>query len=280
MAEPIATFGLGAIAAYLGKDGIQKLLGPTADYLGEGLKDFTKKRVEAIGHIFKKAEQILGQEIESPGEVPPKVLKAILDEGSYCNSRLAIEYFGGILASSRSEDGRDDRGARIAKMVDLLSTYQLRSHYLIYSTISNLSSFKGFSFREEDRDKMATFIPMTSFYDAMQFSDSERCQLESLLNHIFTGLRAEELICDRLKYGSREAVNSFIFEDFFSQEDAIFTGVTESGIVCQPSELGAEVFLWAFGHANKPLDFIFDNEFSSEVKGVPTTLRGARLLTE
>jgi len=101
MSEPIATVGLSAIAAYLGKDGIQKLLGPTADYLGEGLKDFTQKRVEAIGQIFRKAEQRLGQQLESSGEVPPKVLKSILDEGSYCNNPLAIEYFGGILATSR-----------------------------------------------------------------------------------------------------------------------------------------------------------------------------------
>ena len=34
--EPITTIGLG-VAAYLAKDGIGKLLGPTADYLGEGL---------------------------------------------------------------------------------------------------------------------------------------------------------------------------------------------------------------------------------------------------
>jgi len=48
MPEPLTTVGLG-IAAYLGKDGIQKLLGPTADYLGQGLRDFTQKRAHTIG---------------------------------------------------------------------------------------------------------------------------------------------------------------------------------------------------------------------------------------
>ena len=125
MPEPLTTVGLGAVAAYLGKDGIQKLLGPTADYLGQGLRDFTEKRVQTSGQIFQIAESKLGTKLDTPGEVPPKVLKAVLDEGSFSNDSLAVEYLGGILASSRTEHGRDDRGARIAKVMDALSTYGL-----------------------------------------------------------------------------------------------------------------------------------------------------------
>ncbi len=55
MPEPITTVGLGAIAAYLGKDGLEKLLGPTADYLGGGLKDFTEKRMHNIGQNLQKS---------------------------------------------------------------------------------------------------------------------------------------------------------------------------------------------------------------------------------
>jgi hypothetical protein len=72
MSEPITTVGLGAIAAYLGKDGIAKLLGPTADYLGGELQEFTKKRIKNVGNIFKNAEDKLGDKIEQPGAVPPK----------------------------------------------------------------------------------------------------------------------------------------------------------------------------------------------------------------
>lgn len=42
MSEPITTVGLGAIAAYLGKDGLAKLLGPTAEYLGGELQSLQK----------------------------------------------------------------------------------------------------------------------------------------------------------------------------------------------------------------------------------------------
>lgn len=98
MTDPVTTIGIGAVAAYLGKDGLQKLLGPTADYLGAGLKDFTQKRVEAIGRIFASAQSKLGDKAEKPGEVPPKVLKSVINEGSYASDPLAVEYFGGILA--------------------------------------------------------------------------------------------------------------------------------------------------------------------------------------
>ena len=57
MAEPITTVGLGAIAAYLGKDGLAKILGPTADYLGGELQEFTKKRIDNIGKIFTRSSR-------------------------------------------------------------------------------------------------------------------------------------------------------------------------------------------------------------------------------
>lgn len=70
MGDPVTTLGAGALAAYLGKDGLQKLLGPTADYLGQGLRDFTQRRFETIGRIFQNAQSKVGERLEKPGEVP------------------------------------------------------------------------------------------------------------------------------------------------------------------------------------------------------------------
>lgn len=256
MPEPITTVGLGAIAAYLGKDGLQKLLGPTADYLGQGLKDFTQRRAENIGHIFQSAQAKLGERINSPGEVPPKVLKAVLDEGSFSNDTLAVEYFGGILASSRTEQGRDDRGARIAKILDSLSTYQLRTHYLIYSTIRSLFRDRGLMFNMDGRPKMQIFVPFSGYVEAMDFSPTELAQASQILNHVFFGLHSDSLIDNTWQYGPRESMTKF------------FADATEGGIVCGPSALGVELFLWAFGHADKPLEFIFDSTFSPAIPGV------------
>lgn len=263
MPEPITTIGLGAIAAYLGKDGLQKLLGPTADYLGQGLLDFTQKRVQTIGQIFQKAASKLGEKLDTPGEVPPKVLKAIIDDGSFSNNALAVEYLGGILASSRTERGRDDRGARIAKIIDALSTYQLRTHYLIYTNICSLFAGRGLSLNMEGRAKMQIFIPLSGYIEAMDFSETEKRQYDSLFVHIFFGLHGDNLL-----------EGSLYFDD---KKDSIvkkFAGATEGGIVCQPSALGAELFLWAFGQSDKPLDYLFDPDFSPAVEGLPTSIRG------
>jgi hypothetical protein len=263
MVEPITTVGLGAVGAYLGKDGIQKLLGPTADYLGQGLRDFTQRRAETIGKVFQNAESKLGEKLEHPGEVPPKVLKAVMDEGSFSNDSLAVEYLGGILASSRTDSGRDDRGARIAKTMDGLSTYQLRTHYLIYSTIRALFAGKGLTISLEGRAKMRIFIPLSSYVSAMDFSGAELPQINSLLSHIFFGLHGDNLIESDFQYGPKESMVK------------LFSGAIESGIVCQPSALGAELFLWAFGHADKSLEYLFCPEFLSVVEGLPTFFPGA-----
>ena len=109
MPEPITTVGIGAIAAYIGKDGIQKLLGPTADYLGGGLKDFTQKRFDNIGKIFKKADEKLGSDREKSGSVPPKVLKTIINDGSYNDNDVAVEYFGGIMGSASLKKQKESK---------------------------------------------------------------------------------------------------------------------------------------------------------------------------
>lgn len=264
MVEPVTTVGLGAVAAYLGKDGIAKLLGPTAEYLGDGLLDFTKRRSENIGRIFKKAGEKLGDRIESPGEVPPRVLKAVINEGSFCDDDLTAEYFGGVLASSRTEQGRDDRGACIAKVLDGLSTYQIRTHYLIYATIKKTFSNANLPFNMEGRPKMQIFLPFNGFISAMEFNEGEMKQFIQILNHIFFGLSAEDLIEPSFwQYGPQEKIVD------------IFKNAKDGGIVCQPSAIGAELFLWAFGRAEQPLSYIFDPSFVPVVKNCPLAVPGA-----
>lgn len=263
MPEPITTLGLGAIAAYLGKDGLEKLLGPTAEYLGEGLRDLAQKRIENIGRILRNAQRKLGTTVDQPGEVSPRVLRAVLNEGSYCDDELAAEYFGGVLASSRTELGRDDRGARTAKILDGLSTYQIRTHYLIYMTIKSLFSYSGLSLHGEDRSKMQIFMPAKGYMEAMDFNDSEAAQSGQIAAHVFFGLDSEALIEGRWQISDKDSIRK------------LYPEAEEDGIVCQPSALGAELFLWAFGAAEHSLDFIFDPKFGPCVPGIPTEVEGA-----
>jgi len=259
MPEPIATVGLSAIAAYLSRDGITKILGPTAEYLGDELKEFTKKRINNIGSIFKNAEEKLGEKIDEYGVIPPKVLRTIINEGSYSEGEIAIEYFGGVLASSRTELSRDDRGVRISKLLDNLSSYQLRCHYLIYSSISNIFKGQKQSFRlPEERRKLEVFMPMNEFVSAMGLTQKEYDNPQ-IFTHIFHGLSSDDLINSNWACGPQELLKTTSRSEKINQQ----------GVVCTPTASGAELFLWGFGHGCNDLDLIFTDEFSSNINNIP-----------
>ena len=263
MSEPITTVGVGVIAAYLGKDVTNKLLGPTADYLGGELKSFARRRVENVRNIFSNAVSKLADRINSPGQVPPKVLKAIIDDGSYAEDPVALEYFGGVLASSRTEVGRDDRGARLVRLTDSLSAYQIRTHYILYSTIAQLFSNAGKRFGlSSDRAEMQVFLPIEGYSDSMEFSQVEFNNLQ-IMDHIWHGLFSENLIEDRWQFDKKESLRK------------IARNVQDDGIICQPSASGAELFLWAFGHGDKPLDFMLSGYLNTEIANLPNIVPGA-----
>ncbi len=263
MPDPITNVGIGVIAAYVGKDAIVRILGPTADYLGGELKEFTIRRVENVGRIFSNAERKLGDKLNGPGQVPPKVLKTIINEGSYSDDRIAVEYFGGVLASSRTDVSRDDRGARIAKLIDSLSAYQIRTHYLIYSTVSELWSNSAHSFGlSKNRRKMQLFMPLQGYAEAMEFTEVE-WNNPQILNHIFHGLSTDGLIEGEWGFGSQQVLKQ------------LSANVTGDGIVCTPSAQGVELFLWAFGHGDQDLDFSLTSDFSLAIEGIPRAVTNA-----
>ncbi len=263
MPDPVTTVGIGVVAAYVGKDIVLKILGPTADYLGGELKEFTQRRMVNVGRIFSNAEKKLCGKLNSPGQVPPKVLKTIINEGSYADDVVAVEYFGGVLASSRTEVSRDDRGARIAKIIDNMSAYQMRTHYLIYSTIAQMFSHRANSFNlTEDRVRMQLFMPFQGFAIAMDFTQQE-WDNPQILTHIFHGLSTDGLIEIGWAYGNQEILKTH------------GDNVPGDGIVCTPSALGVELFLWAFGYGDKELNFLLRNDSSLEIVGVPQSVPNA-----
>ncbi len=261
MPEPITTVGLGAVAAYLGKDGLNKILGPTADYLGESLRDFAEKRAHNVGRIFGNAEQKLGQKIEQPGQVSPKVLRTIIDEGSYADDEIAVEYFGGILASSRTEQGRDDRGARIGKILDSLSVYQIRTHYIVYTLIRKIFKDSGYRFNQDDRARMELFIPWDSYISAMEFSQSEIDQLTSIVSHSFFGLSTDNLI-EAFQYGLEKHIKKY------------YTEAKGGGILVCPSAFGAELYLWGYGQGDKDLSFMLNDDEFDDIQGIQVIMEG------
>jgi hypothetical protein len=226
---------------------LEKILGPTADYIGSGVRDWTQRAVQNLGTIFKKAHARLGHRIEGPGSVPPKVLKGILAEGAFCEDDVTAEYYAGVLASSRSEVGRDDRGAAMVALIGRLSTYQIRSHYFLYRVIKALYDGLDVSLASSDgRNKLLTFVPFTSYVAALDFSAKEN--LAGILSHVMFGLSREDLIGDGFQYGSPDELRNH------------FPSADQGGILFAPSALGAELFLWAHGEGNRVIHHFLKTE--------------------
>ena len=76
-------------------DIITKLLGPIAEDYGQDLLAWKRKRKENADKILLNAGGKLGDKLNSPGRVPLKVFKTVINEGSYFDDAIAVEYFGG-----------------------------------------------------------------------------------------------------------------------------------------------------------------------------------------
>lgn len=231
---------------------VQKLLGPTADYLGNVIKSFTQKGAENVAAVMKYGIKRVGGRINQDESVPAKVLKGFLLEAPFCEDQLAAEYLGGVLASSRSGVDRDDRGAALISLIGRLSAYEIRSHYVFYTVIKRLHDGSGLVVgNADDRDRAEVFIPWDGYWEAMEFQVGE--DGPAILNHTMFGLAREDLIdTPDFWFGDRESLLP------------IFPGATGSGIIVRPSNLGALLYMWGHGRFDLRMESFLDDSVSFE----------------
>lgn len=67
-----------------------------------------------------------------------RIAHEILIHSAFADSEVCKEYFGGILASSMSENGIADDSMQFLNTVRSLSSKQLEGHYLIYNALNKL----------------------------------------------------------------------------------------------------------------------------------------------
>jgi len=233
---------------------VQKLLGPTAEYIGEGIQAWAERRTNNVRRIIEKATRKLGADLDKSGAVPPKVLRGILSEGSFCDDELSAEYFGGVLAASRSDVERDDRGATLIAQLSRLSTYQIRTHYILYSILRKVYKDSGLDMKMDNRHMLHVFISEPTYLAAMDFNEKEEDLLESIYDDTFFGLVREGLIED-FQYGPRDEL----------MEKYYFT-VPDDGVVFKPTNLGSALFLWAHGYSHLTASAILDPDREFEIE--------------
>lgn len=114
---------------------IKKLLGPTFDEVGSDLsKLYSVGRAKILSVAIRKSN------VEDGKKANLRVTRDVFWNGSFTDEDICAEYFGGVLASSRSEDGKDDRGVFYTDIIKSLSSQQLLFHYIIYNAANRLWS--------------------------------------------------------------------------------------------------------------------------------------------
>lgn len=118
-------------AAAIGASGYvaAKLFGSTLDAMGS---DLNKAYQKGRDKILQKASSKVSNP-EDGKQANLRVARDVLWNGAITNDEVCSEYFGGILASSRSEDGNDDGALHYLDVIKSLSSKQLHLHYCIYA---------------------------------------------------------------------------------------------------------------------------------------------------
>jgi hypothetical protein len=257
---------------------VWKVLGPPAEAMGGALSELMDYAAANVGSVFRNAAHKLGDSIERPGAVPPRALGKILDEAAYSDEQIVVEYLGGVLASSRTPLGTDDRGLAWTSLVGRLTRDQLRLHYLLYESLRRAMQGQGvnLALAGEATRKAMMFFPLREFPALMGLSlDDGDDWWEHFTEAVF-GLHREGLLPDRFRYGPP---NSLAPE---------FPGAAEEGVLWTPSVVGVRLFMWGHGRGFEPLEDFLDADANYSLEeplavakgsGTVASLKGAATIT-
>lgn len=131
---------------------LKKVLGPTLDEIGE---DFRRVYVAGREKLIAAAQRKI-DDIEDGRVANVRVAVDVLMNGAVAaDDEICAEYFGGLLAASRTEDGKDDSLMPLVDAVKSLSSEQLRLHYYIYHGLNRLP----WTSRSESTKEKTVFFP-------------------------------------------------------------------------------------------------------------------------
>src|SRR3989339_1669432 len=112
----------------------KKIFGKTLDVISADIANLYQKGRDKI--IEKVTSKIAN--IDDGKTANLRVTRDVFWNGSFTDEAICAEYFGGILASSRSIDGKDDIGVFYTDIIKSLSSSQLKLHYIVYHSLNKL----------------------------------------------------------------------------------------------------------------------------------------------
>lgn len=115
-----------------GEWALQKLLGPALSEVGGDInKLYCAGRDKLISAAFRKVNNP-----DDGKQANLRVTRDVLWNGAFSDEEICAEYFGGVLASSRSDDGRSDDAIQYVDTIKAMSSKQLHLHYSIYKCLN------------------------------------------------------------------------------------------------------------------------------------------------
>lgn len=211
---------------------MSRVLGPSADEIGDVAKLWTAYKLRNVRRIIAAAER-KADEKHSEDPIHPRVAHQVLDNGSYCDDELMAEYYGGLLAAAKTPTGRDDRAVSWSSIVTGMSALQIRAHYLLYREWAIRLRGKSLNLGvQTDRTRARMDLDLNEFTPILG-NDSD-LGVNILLNDAIVGLARIGLLHNDYLFGSRGADNA----PESPYENLLRVMVTPSGL---------ELYGWAQG---------------------------------
>jgi len=253
--DPISTVGAG-LAILGSKDILNKILGPTADYIGDEAKGLVEKCNINLNNVFNRAKEKLGPRLDDDGAVSPRVLRHVFEDGRFADEEIVVEYYGGLLAGSKSESGKDDQALPYLAKVQQMSAYQLRLHFLFYYELLRIhnNSDKNLGLGT-DCPKLSLVIPHELFIQALPAKEVAQ-KYWKIMAHAVVGLSQNGLL------------SSYAYGEI-PERTKNFPGAPSNAIYLAPSFLGAELFMWALGIDSPSGHDFFNIEIDTVQKIIP-----------
>jgi hypothetical protein len=226
------------------------VLAPSLKKIGKRLAGYTEKGLDNVERVFANADGRLKRRRKETGDFPMRIVREVARQAFVCEDELQGSYLGGILASSRTKISRDDRAASYLSILDSLSTYQIRTHAILYSAILRIAP-NEFSRGKKwiVRGDATVMILDKDYRRGMEFTKKE--PVDSIVPHALNGLEQKKLI-----EGSRSAMITVNPErmggPFITPPKAV---LNRSLMRCFfPTALGIELFLWGVGYGDKGIE--------------------------
>jgi hypothetical protein len=158
---------------------LERLLGGSLDILGDELTKLTGRGVKYLKQRrqFARILRSLRDKSRPDDEAPvnPRALKDAIESGILSSDELVAEYYGGLLASSRALESKDDTSAFYSALVKALAAEQLRGHWILYSVL--FTYYRGRKdinvYQKKGRDSMTILIPWRIFLFLFQCLDDD-----------------------------------------------------------------------------------------------------------